>query len=441
MRYTVSVIVLGILAAGVCFGSTVVAVTVDGVVHPITVEIIGNAIDQAESQQVDAVLIRLNTPGGLLDATREITERIVASQVPVITYVTPSGGRAASAGFLILQAGDVAAMAPGTRTGAASPVTIGKEMDPVLRKKAENDTSAAVRSIAEKRGRNAELAQTAVYEAKAFTEEEALKNNLIDLVVADEAALFEELTGREVKRFDGRIVTLQLANPTVAEYELSTRERFVSAISDPNLAFIILILGALGVYVEFSSPGLIFPGVAGGILVLLGLSALSVLPINWVGVALLILAVALFVLEAKFASHGILGAGGAVAMMLGAVLLVEGPPELRIRWSTAIAVTLPFALITVFLLALIVRARQAKVVTGRTGMIGEFGLAHTALAPYGKVFVHGEFWDASAEESVSAGDRVRVLGVDGLLLKVGSAVSGSAHSSEAGKWEEGESHV
>jgi membrane-bound serine protease (ClpP class) len=401
--------------------ATVVAVSVDNVVHPITLEILKNTFEQAEADDADLILLRLNTPGGLLEATREITELIVGSDIPVVTYVTPSGGRAASAGFFILQAGDVAAMAPGTRTGAASPVLMGQQMDPVMRRKIESDTSAALRSVVEKRGRNAELAQKAVIEAKAFTETEALENNLIDLIAASETELLEKINHTEITRFDGSVETLDLASTAVVDYELSTRERFIKAIANPNIAFIILVIGALGVYIEFSSPGLILPGVAGGILVLLGLSALSVLPISWLGAALLVLAVALFILEASFASHGILGAGGAVAMVLGAILLVEGPPELRISLGTAIGVTLPFALITLFLLTLVIRARSNKVVTGRAGMIGEVGEAHTDLDPAGRVFVHGEFWEAVATTPVAAGSRVRIMEVDGLRLKVEAA--------------------
>ena len=398
--------------------SRVIAVSIDNVVHPITTEIVTNAIKQAETESAGLLLIRLNTPGGLLEATREITEAIVASPVPVATYVTPSGGRAASAGFFILQAGDVAAMAPGTRTGAASPVMLGQEMDPVMRRKAESDASAALRSIVEKRGRNSELAERAVMEAKAFTETEALENNLIELIAASESELIEKLDGREVERFDGTRVTLELDAPRIVEYEKTIREGFVAAISDPNIAIILLILGALGVYVEFSSPGLIVPGVAGGILLLLGLSALSVLPINWIGVALLVLALAMFVLEAKFVTGGILAVGGAASMVLGALLLVDGPPELRIRLGTALSVSLPFAAITGFLLVLVIRSRNSKVVTGDLGMIGEIGVAQTRIGPHGRVFVHGEYWDATAAAPIEAGASVRVTAINGLRLKV-----------------------
>lgn len=407
------------LACASARASRVVTVAVDGVVHPVTREIVAHAIDQAEREGAALLLIRLNTPGGMVEATREIVERLVASPVPVATYVAPSGGRAASAGFFLLQAGDVAAMAPGTNAGAASPVLlIGGQMDAVMRRKVESDAAASLRSLVAKRGRNAELAEKTVLEARSFTDGEALANRLIELVARDQQDLLQRLDGREVTRFDGRKVTLRLAGATVSEYRPTVRESIMASIADPNIAFIMLILGALGLYIEFTHPGLIAPGVAGSILVLVGLSALSVLPINFSGVSLLILALVLFALEAKFASHGILGGGGAVAMVLGALLLVEGPPEVRIHLGTAVAVTLPFAAITIFLLSLVIRARANKVITGAAGMLGEIGVARTPLQPAGKVFVRGELWDAEAAVEAAEGSRVRIVAVDGLRLKV-----------------------
>jgi len=397
----------------------VLVVDVDRVVHPITVEIVASAIERATQEKADLILMRLNTPGGLMEATRQVIEKIVASPVPVVTYVAPSGGRAASAGFFLLEAGDVAAMAPGTNTGAAHPLVMGVQMDAVLKQKLENDAAASLRSLVSKRGRNAELAEKAVLESKSFTDQEALKNRLIELVARDEADLLRQLEGREIVRFDGSRRTLRLTGATLDAYQKSTRQKIFSGLSDPNLALMMLVLGALGIYLEFSSPGLILPGVAGAILFLLGLSAIAVLPVSWTGVALLVIAGVLFVLEAKVASHGILGAGGTVALILGAVLLVEAPiPELRIRLSTAIALALPFALITLFLLRLIIRARAGKVETGTAGMLGAVGVAMTELAPGGRVFIHGEYWSAVASSSVAAGARVRVTAVDGLNLTV-----------------------
>jgi membrane-bound serine protease (ClpP class) len=397
----------------------VVAVNVDGVVHPITTEIVAGAISFARSEHASLLIVRLNTPGGLMDAMRDTIAEILASPVPVVTYVTPSGGRAASAGFFILEAGDLAVMAPGTNTGAAHPVAMGGEMDAVMAQKVENDAAAYLRSICAKRGRNSELAETTVRQSKSFTEKEALDQHLIDLVAANETQLLETLNGRTVTRVDGRTQTLDTRGAQVEDYRRTIRQKIISAIADPNIALVMLVIGALGIYLEFHSPGLIVPGIVGAILVLLGLSAISVLPINWLGAALLLLAFTLFALEAKFATHGILGVGGAVSMALGAVLLVDSPlPEMRIHWSTAIALTLPFSMITVLLLSLALRARRNKVETGSAGMIGEIGSVVTELAPEGKIFVHGEYWNAVSPEPLPAGARVRVTAIHRLTLTV-----------------------
>lgn len=401
----------------------VIAVSIDGEISPITVEIVGNAIDQAQKENAAMLLVRINTPGGLLDATREIIQKLDASTVPVVTYVEPSGARAASAGFFVLEAGDIAAMAPGTNAGASSPVLLVGQMDQVMRNKVENDAAAMLRSMMSRRGRNSEVGEQTIRQAKSFTEMEALDQKLIDLVANNEQELFEKLNGREITRWDGRKLTLHLAGATVTETERTLRERVIVAIADPNIGFILLVLGALGIYVEFTSPGLIFPGIAGAILALLGLSSLSVLPINWVGVGLLVLALALFVLEAKIASHGMLGIGGTISMVLGALLLVNGPPEMRIHLPTALAVALPFAAITMFLVSMVVKARHNKVLTGAEGMIGELGIAETALQPEGQVLVRGEYWDAIAPADIPAGTHVRVKGVAGLKLQVEKAAA------------------
>ncbi len=405
MRWPICV--LALLLTRLSYASPkVVAVDVHSIIHPVTVEIVTRAIAQAQTENADAILLRLNTPGGLMDAMRETIEKIVASPVPVISYVTPSGGRAASAGFFLLEAGDVAAMAPSTNTGAAHPVALGGEMDAEMKRKVENDAAASLRSLAAKRGRNSALAE---------------------IIARDEQDLFAQLEGREVVRFDGRKQTLHLKGATVIAYQPNLRERIISAIADPNIALILIVIGVLGIYAEFSSPGLIAPGVAGVISVLLGLSAISVLPISGTGAGLLAVALVLFALEAKFVSHGILTLGGAVAMVLGALLLIDSPlPELRIRWSVAIALALPFALITSLLLTLVVRARANKVVTGSAGMLGEAGVAITVLAPAGKVQVHGEYWDAIAPPGarVEPGSKVRVTSVQGLQLAVKPDPSG-----------------
>jgi membrane-bound serine protease (ClpP class) len=407
-----------LVASALSAAPKVIAVDIDGVIHPITVDLLAHALDQAASQNAAAVLLRLNTPGGLLDATRQMNEKIVASRVPVIAYVTPSGGRAASAGFFILEASDVAAMAPGTNTGASSPVSLTGTMDETMRHKVENDASAWLRSTVEKRGRNATLAETTIRQASSFTEKEALDQHLIDLIAPSEQKLLEALDGREITRFDGRKEVLHLSGAEIVPYGLTLRERVISAIADPNIGFILLVVGALGLYVEFNSPGLILPGVAGGILLLMGASSLAVLPLNWVGVSLLLLGGTLFVLEAHFASHGVLGTGGTVALVLGALMLIDGPPEMQIHLVTALSVSIPFALITMFLLSLALRARRNKSLMGGEGLLNEIGEARTALAPAGKVFVHGEYWDAVSSTPVEPGGEVRVVSIEGLKLRV-----------------------
>jgi membrane-bound serine protease (ClpP class) len=269
-----------------------------------------------------------------------------------------------------------------------------------------------------KRGRNVELAETTIRAAKAFSDKEALDNHLIDRIAPDERALLAGLNGVAIKRFNGSEEVLHTGGAEVVNYQPTWRERVIASIADPNIGFILLVLGALGVYVEFSSPGLIFPGVAGGILVLMGLSSLSVLPINWAGAALLVLGVSLFVLEAKFASHGILGVGGTVAMVLGATLLVNGPPEMRIHLVTALAVSVPFALITMFLVTLVIRARANKAVMGPNTLVNQIAEARTPLSPSGTVFLQGEYWNAESEAPVEKGGQVRVVSVEGLKLHV-----------------------
>ncbi len=298
------------LAAQALSAAKVIVVDVDGVVHPITTEIVSSAIARAKQENAALLVVRLNTPGGLMDAMRETIQQIVASPVPVVTYVAPSGGRAASAGFFILESGDVAAMAPGTNTGAAHPVEMVGEMDAEMKEKVENDAAAYMRSICTQARPQRAVAESAVRESKSFTEHEALDQHLIDLIAPSVSAICcASVDGRTVTRFDGAAVTLHTAGATIEVYQRSLRQKIISAIADPNIALILLVIGALCIYVEFSSPGMVAPGVVGAILVLLGLSALSVLPINWLGVALLLLAFTLFVLEAKIAGARCAGRG------------------------------------------------------------------------------------------------------------------------------------
>lgn len=411
------------LASPRAYGAKVLQVDLDSVIHPLTVEIVTEAIEQADAENYDAVVLRLDTPGGLLGATQEINQQILSSPVPVITFVGPSGGRAASAGFMILIAADIAAMAPATNTGAASPVAAGgQEIEPTMKAKVENDAAAAVRSVAEKRGRNVELAEKAVLEAASYTEEEALDANLIDLVAADVPELLSKLDGRTIERFDGDELTLSLKGAAVEPFELSSRQELLAVLVDPNVSFIILLLGALGLYIEFNNPGLIVPGVVGGILFVLGLMAISVLPINWAGAALIVGGLVCLILEATVTSGGILAIGGSVAMILGAVMLIDTEvPALQINLETAIAAVLPFAVITVFLLRLAITAFRSKVATGAEAMVGLTAVAKTEIAHTGRVFLNGELWNARAAAPIAEGERVRVVAVEGLELTVETA--------------------
>ncbi len=408
-----------ILCAG-SLSARVIEAEIDGIVHPVTVRVISSAIAMAQREHADALLIRLSTPGGLMDATRDIVERIFHSAVPVILWTGPSGARAASAGFFLLESGDVAAMAPGTNTGASHPVLEGGgEMDPVMKSKVENDAAALMRTITAHRGRNLEAAEKTVRDSASYTDREALDQHLIDFIAPDAASLVQQLEGREITRFDGRKQTLHFAGTAIDVYRPSAGERLMLAIADPNIALLLVVLGVLGIYVEFSAPGLVAPGVAGAILALLGLTALSMLPIDWLGAALMIMGLGFFVLEAKFATHGILTVGGAVALALGAVMLVNTDiPEVRIHWSTALGLAIPFALITSFLLSIAVRARRNKNATGIEGMMGELGVAVGTLDPSGTVLVRGEYWNAHASARVAASAPVRITGIDGLTLRV-----------------------
>jgi membrane-bound serine protease (ClpP class) len=397
----------------------VLKITINDAIQPVTAEYIARALEGAAAHHDQAVLIEMNTPGGLVESTREIIDKIVASPVPVIVYVTPAGSRAGSAGIFILEAADVAAMAPGTNAGAAHPVTLYGKPDDTMMKKIENDAAALMRSVAAKRGRNVELAESAVRESKSFTEQEALDKQLIDYVAPNEQNLFSQMNGKSFKRFDGTSVTLDLAGQPIITYPMTLKERILSYIMDPNITLIILMIGALCLYVEFNHPGAVVPGTIGVIFIVLAAFAMHLLPIRYAALAMILVAFLLFAAEAKFVSHGILTSGGIVLLTLGGLLLVDGPiPEMRVRFLTALAVSLPLGLITAFLMTIAIRARRNKVVTGKQGLIGELGIAETMLAPAGKVFVHGELWDAVSAVPIPAGERIVVRQIDGLTLRV-----------------------
>lgn len=398
----------------------VVEVDLDEMVQPVSAEYVTRGIRYANQINASAVLLELNTPGGLESSMRSIIQGILDSRVPVITYVTPRGGRAASAGFFILISADVAVMAPGTHAGAAHPVILGAyDIGKIMETKIENDAAAYIRSIADKRGRNSKLAEAGVRESRSFTEKEALDGKLVDTIANTPRDIFARFDGKTIKRFDDTSTTLRLADALIEPYAMSSREKFLFYIVDPNMAFILGAIGVIGLYIEFTHPGMIAPGVVGAIALVLALFAFHLLPINFTGVVLILLALGLFVLEANVTSHGVLAAGGVVAMVIGSLILIDSPwPEARIRLSTALGVAVPLAVITVILLRLALAAQRRKAVTGEAGLIDSIGVAQTDLDPEGKVLVRGETWDARARTKIAKGTRVRVREVDGLTLLV-----------------------
>lgn len=422
IRIVIAVLALGGLLRAQNAQQQIVTVTLDGTINPITEEYVDRAIAHADQTNAAAVLIQLSTPGGLVDSTRGIISKMLASKVPVIVYVTPTGSRAASAGFYILEAADVAAMSPGTNTGAAHPVLLGEKMDDVMKTKVENDSAAFMRSFVSKRGRNVDLAESAVRQSKSWTDQEAIQNHLIDVVAKDPADLWKQLDGRTITRFDGSKQTLHFGNVQMTDYKETLREGILGWLMDPNIAFLVLALGALALYAEFNHPGAVIPGVVGLIAIVLAVFALNLLPVRYAAFVLILAAFAMFALEAKFMTHGVLGIGGVIALTLGGLLLVDGPiPEMRVQWWAALGVSVPLGAITVFLMTLAIKAHRNKIVTGVQGLVGEIGIARTALMPEGKVFVHGELWDAVSSQPVELGGSIIVSRVHDLRLEVAPA--------------------
>jgi membrane-bound serine protease (ClpP class) len=414
--------------------SDVVELRIDGEIEPVLAEYIVGGIEQANQAHASLILITMDTPGGLDSSMREIIAAILHSPVPVVTYVTPSGSRAASAGFFILLSADVAAMSPGTDTGAASPLLefAGSpvKVDATLERKILNEATAYLRSYVSRRGRNPELAVTAVTDAKAFSEKEALDGKLVDLVADNTDALLAQLNGRTITRLDGTKETLNLPSPVVEVHEMSGREKVLDRIVQPDAFFILLIVGVLGLYAEFTHPGMFAPGVIGGICLVLALFAMHMLPVNLTGFILILLALVLFVLEAKFPTHGVLGIGGAICMVLGALMLIHSPiTGGGVHLAIALAVTIPFAVIVIFLMRLVLRSFRWKQSTGREQLMGAVGEVTEPLASAGTrgmVMVHGELWRAVAEEPIPKGMQVRVNRIDGLTLRVEPVRTGTA---------------
>src|SRR6202048_2594485 len=410
------------LLALFCSAATaeVLKVVINDTIQPITDEYIGRALDEAHRRNDQALSIEINTPGGLVDSTRRIIEKITASQVPVIIYVTPSGSRAGSAGFFILESAGVGGMTPGTNAGAAHPVVMGGgKMDDVMKEKMENDAAALMRSVAAKRGRNVDVAESAVRGSKSFTEQEALSQHLIDYVASSEQDLFHQMEGKSFKRFSGETASLRVAGQSVIPFQMTLKEQILDYMMEPNIAFLLLAIGALSLYVEFNHPGAVVPGTVGVVFILIAAFALNLLPTRFAALSLIIGAFALFAAEAKFATHGVLTIGGIGLLTLGGLLLVDSPiPEMRVHLLTALGVSIPLGFITAFLMTIALKARRNKIVTGAQGLVGETGVARTTLSPQGKVFVHGELWDAVSSSEISAGQAVVVRRVEGLLLQV-----------------------
>lgn len=406
--------------------SRVVELRIDGEIDPVIAEYVDAAIDRGNREAAALILITIDTPGGLDSSMRDIIQHILESTAPVAVYVAPGGARAASAGFFILLSADVAAMAPGTHTGAASPVAaIGAfpvTIDDTMKNKIVNDATAYLRSYAARRGRDVALAETAVTQAKAFTEREALDGRLCDLIASSRDDLLAALRDRTIARFDGRTTRLSLVRPQIVTIEMSASQRFLARIVQPDMFFVLLLVGALGLYAEFTHPGMIAPGVLGAIASVLALFAMHLLPINLTGLVLIVLALGLFILEAKFSSHGVLGAGGVAAMLLGALIVVRSPlTGAGVSLSVALGATLPFAAITIVLMRLVLRSRIWSPQTGVEELVREIGTVTMPVdgaGTRGMIRVHGELWQAAADHPIAAGTRVRVLRVDGLTLYV-----------------------
>jgi membrane-bound serine protease (ClpP class) len=399
-------------------------------IEPVMAEYVDNGIEEAARRKASLILITMDTPGGLSTSMEDIIQHILDSPVPVAIYISPTGSRGASAGFFILESADVAAMAPGTHTGAASPLLaiggVPLQVDDTLKKKILNDATAFLRSYTAKRGRNVELAESAVVDGKAWTETEALDGKLIDLIANSPEDLLAKLDGRTVKRFDGSALQLALRNPERIPFSMSFRQRFLSRIVQPDAFFILLIVGVLGLYAEFTHPGAVAPGVIGGIALVLALYAMHILPVEPAGIVLIFLALGLFILEAKYTSHGVLAIGGIVAMLLGALMLVRSPlTHAGVSLGVAFGATLPFALLTIVLMRLVLSSRSWGPVTGREQLVGSPGEVTEALVRQtdgeffqGMVRLHGELWRAVAREAIPAGAQVRVARIEGLTLHV-----------------------
>jgi membrane-bound serine protease (ClpP class) len=398
---------------------TVLFARIDSAIHPVSAEFMRESIARADAEHAAAIVFELDTPGGLLTSTRAITTAILESKTPVVVWVAPRGARAASAGFFILMSADVAAMAPETNTGAAHPVdTAGADVPGKLGEKIEQDASANIRALAQRNGRNVALAQTAVVQSRSFTAAEALQNHLVDVIAPTLPQLLQAIDGRAVRKGEAT-VQLHTRGAAVRELEMSSFRRFLATLADPNIAALLLTLGGLGLTFEIMTPGAVLPGIVGGICMILAFFALSVLPVDYAGLALLFLALLLYIAEIKVVSHGMLGIGGTIALVLGLSMLFQSSdPAMRVSTGLIAFLALFTVAIVGLLMLMMLRARREPVRTGREGLLQEIGTARSPLAPRGKVFVHGELWDAVSEEPVAAGEPVEILAVRNLTLAV-----------------------
>jgi len=412
-------LLLGLPSLAFSESPLVIVATYEGVINPVAAEYLHAAIAFAEEEGAELLVFQLDTPGGLDTSMRTMIKDIISSQIPIGVYVFPSGGRAASAGVFITLAAHVAAMAPGTNIGAAHPVAMGGgKMDKVMKEKVENDAVAYIRSLAERRGRNAEWAEDAVLKSVSATGTQAKELGLIDFVVSDLPELLQRLDGQEV-RMGSNTITLQTQNAMVKEFPMGWRLEALKAISDPNIAYALMTIGMIGLIAEMYNPGAILPGIVGAISLILAFYSMQSLPVNYAGVLLLLLGIVLLILEVTVTSFGLLAIGGVISMILGSLLLMNDEfPYYQISWSVilpVVAVTVGFTFLVV---GLGVKALRRRTVTGSEGMVGLVGLAKTNLAPDGKIFVHGEIWDAVSVEPVQAGNPIEVTKIDGLKLHV-----------------------
>jgi membrane-bound serine protease (ClpP class) len=403
--------------SGVLLASHVDIVTVDGPITPVTAKYIGDAVRKAERNGAECLIIQMDTPGGLMQSTWTIDKDLLSDRVPVIVYVSPSGGRAASAGVYISYAAHFVAMAPSTNIGSAHPVTMmGKDTSKVMLEKVTNDAVAHIKGLASKRGRNAEWAEDAVRKSVNITEKEAIEKGVIDFIARDLYHLLSQLDGKDV-RLGEREVVLHTANAETRRSPMSWRYKILDKISDPNIAYLLMLAGIMGIFFELQNPGAIFPGVIGAISLILAFFALQVLPINAAGVLLILLAIVFFILEINIPSFGLLTMGGVASMILGSLMLFRSP-ELKVSLSIIIPAVLFTAAFFVFAVGLGLRAQMKKASTGQKGIVGEKGVALGTLHPEGQVSVHGEVWKAVSSEKIKKGEKIEVIDVEGLVLKV-----------------------